>query len=266
MPRKQDSIGDLLVMAPWWVSATLAPLAYAGLRWGVPLLVADTESVIFKSFGPGAAGLAPYAFGFLCIVSIISFFFGLKRRRLVDTQTTLASLNDISWKEFEWMVGEAFRRRGYAVEENLRKGADGGVDVVLRGKSGKTLVQCKQWRTGSVGPSVVRELYGLMASEGANAGIVVTSGHFTREAQEFARGKAVELIDGPGLIDLIKDVQPTGRLGRVPKEVAAATPGALKCPDCGSIMILRTARRGAKAGSKFWGCPSYPKCRGTRPA
>jgi restriction system protein len=31
-------------------------------------------------------------------------------------------------------------------------------------------------------------------------------------------------------------------------------------------MAWRTARRGPKIGSQFWGCPSYPACRGTRAA
>jgi ATP-dependent DNA helicase RecQ len=31
-------------------------------------------------------------------------------------------------------------------------------------------------------------------------------------------------------------------------------------------MQLRTARRGANAGGKFWGCPKYPTCKGTRDA
>ena len=34
-----------------------------------------------------------------------------------------------------------------------------------------------------------------------------------------------------------------------------------KCPKCGSDMVLRTAKRGANAGNKFWGCSAYPKCR-----
>lgn len=34
-----------------------------------------------------------------------------------------------------------------------------------------------------------------------------------------------------------------------------------RCPKCGSIMILRTAKRGTNAGNKFWGCSAYPKCR-----
>ncbi|MDA8098223.1 MAG: four helix bundle suffix domain-containing protein [Nitrospiraceae bacterium] len=39
---------------------------------------------------------------------------------------------------------------------------------------------------------------------------------------------------------------------------------ALTCPQCGSLMVLRTARKGANAGSQFWGCTGYPKCKGTQ--
>lgn len=37
-----------------------------------------------------------------------------------------------------------------------------------------------------------------------------------------------------------------------------------KCPQCGSAMVLRTAKRGSNAGQQFWGCSSYPKCRVTQ--
>ncbi len=36
------------------------------------------------------------------------------------------------------------------------------------------------------------------------------------------------------------------------------------CPVCNALMVKRLARRGAGAGSTFWGCSNYPKCRGTR--
>ncbi len=36
------------------------------------------------------------------------------------------------------------------------------------------------------------------------------------------------------------------------------------CPECDSPMVLRTARRGRRAGSRFWGCSKFPGCRGTR--
>jgi predicted RNA-binding Zn-ribbon protein involved in translation (DUF1610 family) len=35
----------------------------------------------------------------------------------------------------------------------------------------------------------------------------------------------------------------------------------MKCPKCGSSMVLRTAKKGANAGSQFWGCSAYPKCK-----
>jgi len=33
------------------------------------------------------------------------------------------------------------------------------------------------------------------------------------------------------------------------------------CPACGSPMVIRNVRRGARAGQQFWGCSGYPKCR-----
>ena len=40
----------------------------------------------------------------------------------------------------------------------------------------------------------------------------------------------------------------------------------VKCPRCGSSMVLRTARRGRNAGGQFYGCSRYPKCKETLPA
>ena len=35
------------------------------------------------------------------------------------------------------------------------------------------------------------------------------------------------------------------------------------CPQCGQPMALRTVRSGKQAGSQFWGCSTYPNCKGT---
>ena len=34
------------------------------------------------------------------------------------------------------------------------------------------------------------------------------------------------------------------------------------CPECGKPMVLRTAQKGANIGKPFWGCSSYPECKG----
>jgi hypothetical protein len=47
-------------------------------------------------------------------------------------------------------------------------------------------------------------------------------------------------------------------------EPGRAMPQAKTCPLCGQPMILRTSKRGANAGNQFWGCSTYPTCKGTR--
>lgn len=47
-----------------------------------------------------------------------------------------------------------------------------------------------------------------------------------------------------------------------PVKSAAETP---LCPKCGSEMVLRTAKSGANAGNRFWGCSNYPTCRSMLP-
>jgi len=47
------------------------------------------------------------------------------------------------------------------------------------------------------------------------------------------------------------------------RQPVSAGSGAPPCPRCGETMVLRTSK---KDGIQFWGCPGYPKCRGTRSA
>lgn len=42
-----------------------------------------------------------------------------------------------------------------------------------------------------------------------------------------------------------------------------SAPQPPQCPQCGSLMALRTAKSGKIPGSQFWGCTSYPGCKGT---
>jgi restriction system protein len=172
-------------------------------------------------------------------------------------------LNGMSWRQFEQLVGEAFRLQGYAVKETGGGGADGGVDLRLTRNGETYLVQCKQWRAFKVGVDVVRELYGVMAAEGAAGGFVVTSGRFTDEAVKFAVGRNVTLLDGvrlKGLIQQAKKTQPAA-----PGKASQATTENPRCPICAKAMVRRTAKRGANLGTEFLGCDGYPECKGTQP-
>jgi len=120
---------------------------------------------------------------------------------LLNRQGGVDSLRSIKWQDFEELAGVAYRRKGYTVTETGDGWADGGVDLVLRKGGEKIMVQCKHWKMVRVGAKVVRQLYGVIAAEGASGGILVTSGKFTQEARDLAKGKTVDLIDGTELKD-----------------------------------------------------------------
>ncbi len=40
----------------------------------------------------------------------------------------------------------------------------------------------------------------------------------------------------------------------------------MKCPSCGSALVLRTTKAGANTGRQFYGCSAFPKCRYVRDA
>ncbi len=161
----------------------------------------------------------------------------------------------MSWREFELLVGEAFRLQGYRVTENGGGGPDGGIDLTMTKGSEKFLVQCKQWKAFKVGVNVVRELYGVMAAKGATGGFVVTSGRFTDDAKAFADGRNVQLVDGSKLFAMIKQAkqsltdtaqQPASK-PQMARQTVATEP---VCPQCGAGMVKRTARKGGNAGGE----------------
>ena len=247
MSRRKPSLADDLVLVPWWVSLILAIVA--------PIL-------LIRMPLPWSA-FAPLALLFFLATAALSALRSIKTARMLEGQTSLASLRQLPWKRFEDLLGEAYRRQGYKVEETLGGGADGGVDLIL-GRDGKvTLVQCKRWNGAPVGVRQVRELYGVLHDRGASAAKLVATTSFTPDALAFAKGKPIELVDSIELLQLIRNVQKSGKIIAPPAQVERdhLTPD---CPRCCSAMVVREAKRGANAGSEFWGCLNYPKCHGTR--
>jgi len=199
--------------------------------------------------------IAPWFAGLVIFTWVLAELAKFSERKKFDRLNETDKIRDLQWPEFERMVSEAFRRQGYKVEQSGGPNPDGGVDQRLRKDDQVTLVQCKHWKQWKVGVNVVRELLGVVTCEGAQSGIVVTSGRFTQEAQDFARKADVRLIDGPELLRMFREVQ-TAR----PKS-ASDLP---VCPKCQSAMVLRTATKGTNVGNQFWGCSRFPTCRGIR--
>ena len=307
MARRKKSSGfedmlDLLALLPWWVCVALAAASYVFLH-GLAVVPPTAElagrtsdmvvATVQKGLIFGLALIGQYLLPLMCLIaSAMSAWRRKQRKALVSTVAQAqdaAALDGISWREFELLVGEAYRLQGFRIIELGGNGPDGGVDLVLLKGSEKFLVQCKQWKAQRVGVTTVRELYGVMAARGATGGFVVTSGRFSNDARNFARGRNISLVDGHQLFAMVQQARqslvngpkaahasgtPAAAPARAAVATAAATapaapaapslaPAPPACPRCSAAMELRTARQGAHAGKSFWGCSTFPGCRGT---
>lgn len=277
MGRRRRGLLDDLVILPWPVGLAVGVLGFVVVRYGIPAWFSRQGGPLAQGFAQAIPFpiLAWAVLAVCALAALVSFLGARRKRRLLDTRTGLDSIAALGWRDFERLVGEAFRRQGYAVEETGLGGADGGVDLILRHNGKRTLVQCKQWRREKVPVNVVREMYGLLRHHGADEGRIAALGGFTPDAARFAEGKPIELIDGPFLLTMIRSVKPIPRSADAPTTSApphrteplfdSATATAAKsvpaCPRCGTAMIQRSNRR---TDSTFWGCSAFPTCRGTR--
>jgi restriction system protein len=260
MARRQGAFSELLDFSSrlqWQVGVGLAVASavgfhFAAVAFSVVPNVTTTADLGSNIVQQGIHTLAyflqfivPVAFVILATAAALkrSHSGALLKVARADPKVAIASM---SWRDFERLVGETFRRQGFTVTGFGGNGPDGGVDLGLSKNGQRFLVQCKHWRKRQVGVTVVRELNGVIAAQRAHGGFVVSGGQFTREAREFADSCAIKLIDGPALDELMGD-QPLVR-------------SAPFCPRCGTSMVERKAKQGRFAGQVFWGCQHYPKC------
>lgn len=278
MGRKKTTVLEHIVdigsALPWWASLAAAIATWllfqhlAQLEPPTPTGIENMGGVMVRQLLISMSSIAMYVVPLLLLLgTAIAALKRLARSTIYDSVTGSGwfsrrrgsrSLDSLSWRQFEEIVHEYFRRNGYSVAETVA-GADGGVDLQLRKGAVKATVQCKHWRKKKVDVRIVREQFGVMTAAGADECFVVTSGKFTDEARNFVEGQPITLIDGRQLRELMgSEIRDRGEDRQIHREAAVA------CPSCGSEMQLRTARRGPNPGSRFWGCSRFPNCRGTR--
>lgn len=268
-----EDVVDIVSRLPWWVGFVLAVASFVVLH-----IVAGIE--VAKPTGAGGLGafagkqlyvtlanfgqyILPLLFGFGALGSFIRSTKRKKRYEQVESQPDQNSLFEMSWQQFEGLVNEFFRRRGYSVKQTGGNGPDGGVDLIASKGSDRYLVQCKQWRANKVGVQTVRELYGVISAKGAAGGFVITAGEFTDEAKKFVDGLNVRLFDGTHLHKMIRESgKETTVREKQPPQTLNVEP---ECPKCGKPLVRRMARKGRHAGNEFWGCSGFPTCRHVMP-
>lgn len=214
-----EDVFALTVRLPWWAGVVVALLSWAVLygllRTPPPLSFAGDDKVlpVLRSLATGLQYLLP---GVLLSAAALSAWLRYKHHKnYVDVagERGHVALEMLTWCEFENLVGEFFRRKGFSVEQRGDRDPDGGVDVVASIGTDRYLVQCKHWRMQRVGVKVVREICGVAATEGAAGVFVVTSGTFTDEARRFVEENRIDIepIAGDQLRRMIQGLETAAR-------------------------------------------------------
>lgn len=202
--------------APGWLVGLTALLIYGGCGLALPL------SLHWRLFALVEANIvSTVVAGLVCLAWVIVQSEAADRRHLLEWTTNLRLLTS---SEFEWLVGELFRREGWKVKETGREdGPDGNIDLELTRDGQRRIVQCKRWQSWVVPVDEVRAFAGTLMREGlpGSAGVFVTLSRFSAQAREDAAKTGLVLIDGPELYARMEKA-------RRPE----------LCPDCGWPMVL----------------------------
>jgi restriction system protein len=118
----------------------------------------------------------------------------------------LAQLGTLTPEGFEEFVGELFEALGYEVEVVGGSG-DEGADLRLRRKGLSAIVQCKyaKNKTGVVGSPELQKFLGTVHHTKSHKGFFVTTRTFSLAAEKFVAEHPIELIDGPRLVELVRE-------------------------------------------------------------
>lgn len=126
--------------------------------------------------------------------------------------TLLEKIQSLSPKMFEKLCYVVLRKSGFSEVDVTGGTGDGGVDgtgiLKVNLISFPVIFQCKRYQ-GSVGSKEVRDLRGAMSGRSEKA-LLITTGYFTTAAKEEAKragAPLIELIDGDGLCELLKNLK-----------------------------------------------------------
>ena len=171
----------------------------------------------------------------------------------------LDDLHQISWQEFESLIGTLYESFGYETEVTSDT-ADMGIDVWARNSDERVAIQAKRYQEGNtVGRETLQKLASTLAKGDADRVVVVTTSEFARTAEEYSDsfGSEIELIDGEELRDQLNnsDIPPmkshsqptnsqnTSQSSTQTYESSSNSQDAQEeCPNCNSVGTLMKKR------------------------
>jgi|GEM_PF-753383 len=148
-----------------------------------------------------------------------------RRNLAAGIRQRLERIDSLDGNAFEDFVAEIFESLGYEVHRNGGSG-DEGADLKLARGPLRAVVQCKYHQKGIVGSPDLQKFLGTIHQSGSRKGYFVTTTGFTLSAEKFAAQQPIELIDGPRLAEIVREILAPCKI-----EVASHEPVLPLVPD-----------------------------------
>lgn len=134
----------------------------------------------------------------LVIGSVGSVYLLKIARPREEARAGIAALPELRWREFVALLTLALSRLGY--ERRIDPNAGGDENELKMLRDGQLwLVSAKHGASYVLGPQAIREFARAIEMHGAAGGLLVTPGHFSKEALPEASFNHIELYDGQRL-------------------------------------------------------------------
>lgn len=124
------------------------------------------------------------------------------------SNNAISALQGISPHELEQLVARLYTAMGYECELTPG-GSDGGRDIIATrtdtGRRERRLIECKHY-AGSVKLKDLRALLGVVSTEHATSGVLLTTGKMTKGMKKLQKlDSRLDSIDGNRLIELLDE-------------------------------------------------------------
>ena len=125
-----------------------------------------------------------------------------------QTRMNACFLRNIEPVEFERIVLRIYELNGFSVKHTPASG-DGGIDGFIRKGDALVLLQCKRYTENNVGRPAMQMLYGNICDFQNRhpalkvSGLLATTSSITNEANDWIKGKPIEVLDINGVLDML---------------------------------------------------------------
>ncbi len=173
----------------------------------------------------------------LLALAAMGYWFGVHRRRRVETEAGIHSLANMKWRDCISLTLEVLGRDGYKEEPGFKPTGDGGTEFLLLRGDERVLLGFKLGTAYRIGEANVREFAKGLETQGATRGILLTLGSIEDSVRDLAKRHSIDLIDGATIWPRVRPFLPANVLDHVRLQVATQTRNGLWIGAASSLLL-----------------------------